>query len=80
MTPNTPSTTPDTPSTTRSVVRKTTLDAQGDDREYYASLTPEQRIAMVWPLTLAAWRFADPDGFEYRFSRHVVRCSTLTDC
>ena len=57
----------------RSFVRKTTLSEQGNDHDYYASLTPEQRVAMVWPLTITAWKFAQPDGFESRLSRHVAR-------
>lgn len=56
----------------RSVVRKTTLAQQGSDQDHYASLTPEQRVAMVWPLTITAWKFAHPDGFESRLSRHVA--------
>ena len=56
----------------RQVVKKSTLHEQGDDGAYYASLTPEQRIGMVWSLTLTAWKFANPDGFEYRLSRHVA--------
>ncbi len=57
----------------RPVVRKTTLSKQGSDQGDYASLTPEQRVAMVWPLTITAWKFAYPDGFESRLSRHVAR-------
>ena len=56
----------------RSVVRKTTLSKEGSDQEHYASLTPEQRVAMVWPSTIMAWKFAYPDGFESRLSRHVA--------
>jgi len=56
----------------RSVVRKTTLSQQGSDRDYYNSLTPEQRVAMVWQLTVTAWKLAHPDGFEPRLSRHVA--------
>lgn len=57
----------------RSFALKTKLSEQGDDRLYYASLTPEQRVAMVWPLTITAWKFRQPDGFEPRLSRHVAR-------
>ena len=60
-------------SATRQLVRKTTLEEQGSDAMYYNSLTPEQLVAMVWPLTLTAWKFAYPDGFEPRLSRHVAR-------
>lgn len=59
--------------TNRRKIVKTTLDDQGDDRSYYDSLTPAQRIALVWPLTITAWKFACPDGFEQRLSRHVTR-------
>ena len=56
----------------RQLVKKSTLHEQGNDGAYYASLTPEQRIGMVWSLTLSAWKFANPDGFEHRLSRHVA--------
>ncbi len=57
----------------RRVVRKTILTDQGEDYRYYQSLSPEQRIAMLWQLTITAWKFAHPDGFEPRLLRHVVR-------
>lgn len=54
------------------VVRKIPLAQEGITPEY-AQLTPAERILMVWPLTLTAWRFAKPNGFEHRLQRHVVR-------
>ena len=37
------------------------------------SMTPEQRLEMVWPLTLEAWRFMGKPVDELRLQRHVVR-------
>jgi hypothetical protein len=52
-------------------VRKRRLhDPEPDD---VAHLTPAERMAMVWPLTLAAWAFKnDPDAPD-RLPRHVIR-------
>jgi hypothetical protein len=37
------------------------------------SMTPEQRLEMMWPLTLEAWRFMGIPVDELRLQRHVVR-------
>jgi hypothetical protein len=55
----------------RLVARKVTLADQGSDAEYN-DLTPEQRILLVWPLTLTAWRFKEPNGVQQRLPRHVA--------
>ena len=60
------------PSMDRSRVKKSTLQSQGSD-EFVADATPAERISMVWPLTLEAWTFKDPNVAESRFQRHVVR-------
>ena len=39
----------------------------------YDRLSPEQRVLMVWPLTLTAWKFKDPNVVQPRLSRHVGR-------
>ena len=56
----------------RQIVRKLTLSDEGNGR-VYSSMTPEQRFSLVWPLTLSAWQFANPDGFEPRLQRHIAR-------
>jgi hypothetical protein len=54
-------------------VRMTTLrKADDEDDEYYASLTAEECIAMVWPMTLEAWKFTG-ESFEPRLRRDIVR-------
>jgi hypothetical protein len=44
-----------------------------EDDAYVRSLSPAERVAMVWPLTLAAWAFKEGLGIEPRLQRHVVR-------
>lgn len=49
-----------------------------EDNAYIRSLTPTQRILMVWPLTLQAWEFAhgtskEGEIGEPRLRRDVVR-------
>jgi len=54
-------------------VRVTTLhQADDDDDKYYASLSAEECIAMVWPMTLEAWKFTGVP-FESRLRRDIVR-------
>lgn len=56
----------------RSQIAISALTDQGRDLPW-SSLTPAERLAMVWPLTLEAWAFKDPSIVERRFQRHVVR-------
>lgn len=60
------------PNPNRQIVRKTTLDDEGVLNDY-AGFTPEQRLLMVWPITLTAWKFKDPHGVQQRLQRHVGR-------
>jgi hypothetical protein len=53
-------------------VRKTTLVQQGPDAAV-GRMTPAERVAMVWPLSVQAWQFKEPGGDEPRLRRHVVR-------
>jgi hypothetical protein len=53
-------------------VRKTTLASQGPDRAV-RDMTPGERMAMVWTLSVQAWQFKEPAGDEPRLRRHVVR-------
>ena len=52
-------------------VRKIRLADEG--REPPSSLTPAQRVAMVWPLTVEAWTFKDGHFDESRLRRDAVR-------
>jgi hypothetical protein len=53
-------------------VRVTRLEDQGMDDEY-AAMTPEERVAMVWTLTMQAWTFKEGRLDEQRLRRDVVR-------
>jgi hypothetical protein len=41
--------------------------------------TPEERLAMVWPLTIQAWAFQGVDVAESRLPRHLMRL-TRREC
>jgi hypothetical protein len=56
----------------RSVAKVTTLDQQGRDAGV-PNATPTERLLMVWPLTLTAWAFKEPNVVQPRLQRHVVR-------
>ena len=56
----------------RQVIKKISLADEGRANDY-SHLTPEERLRMVWSLTLTAWRFKEPHGFQSRLSRHVGR-------
>lgn len=38
-----------------------------------ATLTPAERFALVWPLSVQAWAFAGKEESEQRLRRDVVR-------
>ena len=48
-------------------------EEQRADRDYWKSLTPAQRLAMMWQLTIDAWSFKGEPIAESRLPRHVVR-------
>jgi hypothetical protein len=56
----------------RSVVKLTTLDQQGRDCGV-PNATPAERLLMVWPLTITAWAFKEPNVVQPRLQRHVTR-------
>ena len=56
----------------RSVTKLTTLDQQGLDSGV-PNATPAERLLMVWPLTLTAWAFKEPNVVQPRLQRHVAR-------
>ena len=43
------------------------------DHEYWLSLTPAERMGMMWQLAVDAWQFMGEPLVESRLSRHVVR-------
>ena len=53
-------------------VRKIRLAQEGEDPELRV-LTPSQRVAMVWQLTVQAWTFKEGRWDEPRLRRDVVR-------
>jgi len=56
----------------RTIVKRTTLDQRGRDAGV-PDATPVERMMMVWPLTLSAWAFKEPNVVQPRLQRHVVR-------
>lgn len=56
----------------RTVTKLTTLDQQGRDSGV-PNAKPAERLLMVWPLTLTAWQFKEPNVVQPRLQRHVAR-------
>jgi hypothetical protein len=56
----------------RTVTRLRRLTDPEDD-PYVDRLTPGERMALVWPLTLQAWAFKEGVTPEPRLRRDVVR-------
>ena len=54
------------------LVRKTTLQEQGEDRDL-EDTTAAERLGMMWQLTLDAWAFTGDAVAESRLQRHIVR-------
>ena len=54
-------------------VRKLPLSQEGQPDPYLATLSPEERIAMVWELTEQAWTFKEGKWDAPRLRRDVVR-------
>ena len=57
----------------RSIIRKGSLQDEGRPDPNVLAMTFEQRVLMVWPLTLTAWKFKEPNGVQQRLQRHVAR-------
>lgn len=53
-------------------VRKLRLGEEDQLADYYEK-TPSERLAMIWPITVAAWAMAGKDISELRLSRSTVR-------
>ena len=53
-------------------VRRMSLAEEGQE-QYLRSLSPKERVAMVWPITLQAWAFKEALRDEPRLRRDVVR-------
>ena len=43
------------------------------ERAYWKSLSPAERMDMMWQLTIDAWAFTGSRAAESRLPRHVVR-------
>ena len=54
-------------------IRKLHLSQEGVDDDEVARMTPEQRMELIWPLTVDAWAMMGEDIAEFRLPRHVVR-------
>jgi hypothetical protein len=48
-------------------------EAEISEREYWESLTPAERLDMMWQLTIDAWSFTGEPIAESRLPRHIVR-------
>jgi hypothetical protein len=53
-------------------VRETTLERQGTEHDVL-DLTPAERMAMVWTLSVQAWQFKEPTGHDRLLRRQIVR-------
>ena len=53
------------------IVRK----GEPEQDTYLSQTTAQERLLMMWPLTVQAWAFKGEDIRESRLSRHVVRVS-----
>lgn len=53
-------------------LRKLRLGTEDELADYY-DLTPSQRLAMIWPITVAAYAMTGQDIRELRLSRSTVR-------
>lgn len=49
------------------------LRMEDDEVNATASLTPGERIDMVWEITRTAWTFKDPEFRESRLRRDIAR-------
>jgi GH25 family lysozyme M1 (1,4-beta-N-acetylmuramidase) len=54
------------------LVRKSTLKEEGNDSDL-SHFTSAERMAMVWPLTVAAWAMKGIDVSSMRLQRDVER-------
>ena len=61
------------PDRSRYPTRLTKLHDPRADDDYVLSLTPSERIEMVWPITLDAWSTMEGSIEEPRVRRDIVR-------
>ena len=47
-------------------------EAERAERKYWDSLSPAERLGMMWQLTLDAWSFTGAPDAESRLPRHIV--------
>lgn len=59
----------------RLTARKTTLDKLDDqfEKEFWLTITPDERFAETWRLSEEIWIFAGKDTDEPRLSRSIAR-------
>lgn len=55
----------------RTIVRRSTLDAQGNEPDLHTT-TAAERLGMMWQLTVDAWLFKGEHVAESRLSRHIT--------
>lgn len=48
-------------------------EAEKAEDEYWKSLTPAERLDMMWQLAIDAWSFKGEPIAESRLPRHIVR-------
>ena len=54
-------------------VTKRSLHDEDDPLRAHENLTPSERVALVWELTLQAWAIQGRGDAEPRLARHIVR-------
>ncbi len=54
-------------------VKKTRLRDAPEASKSPSHTSPEERVMMVWPITMQAWAFKDTNFHESRLCRDVVR-------
>jgi hypothetical protein len=59
----------------RITIRRTTFGPEDDrlDREFWAAMTPEERVVETWRLTVEQWELKGWDPDESRLRRTVAR-------
>ena len=59
----------------RITIRRTAFGPEDErlDREFWAALTPEERVAETWRLTVEQWELKGWDPGESRLRRTVAR-------
>ncbi len=60
----------------RSAMRTRVIGLKGDhdqlDREYFLSLSPEEKMTMVWPMFVEQWRLNGGDTEQLKLRRDIA--------